>query len=197
MPGPPAPFTTGKVLIVEGKTDWHFFLALCRHLGIDGMVDIREFGGTSKLRPYLRTMAAASGFRSSVRSLGIVRDAESDPKAAAAAVAEAVKAAGFSPELRTHSFVTPDANSPGNIETLCLRSVEDHPLRRCVDEYVGASTAVGIEWPVGYGRHKGLVQVYLAAGQEPQPHAGIASHRGSWPWASPAFNEVAEFVRSL
>lgn len=196
-PPPPKPFTLGKVLWVEGKTEVNFFTALCRHLGVADTIDIRDFGGTSKLRAGLRTLAAASGFRSSVRSLGVIRDAEADPQAAASAIAEAVKAAGFATELQVRTFVIPDAKTPGNIETLCLRSVADRPLFGCVHDFVRATTAVGIEWPRDHMRDKGLVQAYLAAGPEPQHHAGTASYKGAWPWASPTFNELIEFIQAL
>lgn len=193
----PATFDKSRVLLVEGETPYHFFLALTRHLLIADSLDILNYKGITELRPYLMTAASTESFRGKVRSLGIVRDAEGNAAGARDAVDAAVKAARLPDGMRVSVRILPGGADQGNIETLCLRSVEDHAAYPCLQAFVDCTAANGVVWPEGYSRDKALVQVFGATLPEPQPYAGLAAHKKAWPWGSPAFAELVKFLKDL
>ena len=78
---PPKQFDYPKLLLVEGKTPLDFFDALTQKLGLQDIIEIRNFGGVSELRPYLKTIPKVSSY-SVLKSIGICRDAETDATAA-------------------------------------------------------------------------------------------------------------------
>lgn len=194
----PSDVTQSKVLLVEGQSPKNFFIAAAKHLGINDTIDIHDFGGVTQLTDYLETLAAMSSFQEKVKSIGIARDAEDDPVAALEAVKAAVRQAGISPEVSVATFIFPDRVSKGNIETLCLRSVEGRSVTACVQAFVKCSEENGaIVWAEGYKRDKALVQIYAATLESPEAYAGLAAYEGAWPWDSPALVAVLEFLQSI
>jgi hypothetical protein len=62
---------------------------------------------------------------------------------------------------RVGYFVMPDESSPGMIETLCLRSVEDDPALACVDAYFLCLESKRISHP--RNMNKARTQAFLAS----------------------------------
>lgn len=193
----PVPYVQSRILFVEGKTPLNFFEAITRHLAIRDSLEIHSFGGNTQLRAYLATAARTEGFRKNVRSVGVIRDAEDNPAGALDAVRDAITAAKFPATVTARWFILPDSNTPGNIESLCLRSVQLSPAFPCLAEFVNCTAARGVVWPNGHSKDKALVQVFGATLPEPQPHAGLAAQRRAWPWDDPAFAELTKFLTQL
>ena len=68
-------------LLVEGKDQCNFFGAFVDHLDITRF-QIQDFGGVDELNGFLGVMVKQSGFRDTVKMLGIVRDAETSAERA-------------------------------------------------------------------------------------------------------------------
>jgi hypothetical protein len=193
----PAPITQSKVLLVEGRTPLHFFDAILKHLGLRDHIEIHDFGSVNNLRNALRALAISSGFRTQVKSLGVVRDAESDAKTARQSVDDALAAAELAQGVETSVFILPDNNRPGMIETLCLDSVRDEPVFACVEDFFECAKNHGIDPSSSPQAPKSYAQAFLALQDKIEPYPGRAAYHGYWPWDSPVFDELKEFLRAL
>ena len=199
----PQPFTDAKLLLVEGRDDERFFSALLGHLGITG-VEIRRYDGKLNLRPLLRLVPAIPGFTGLV-SVGVVRDADENATDTFRSVSDALQTAGL-PTPPQQLF--PAGNKPqvavlllppwadnGELEDLCLRSVADDPAVQCVDEYFDCLEKRLLQAPNPLS--KARVHAFLASRERPDRRLGEAADAGTWPWGSPAFDEVKQFLRML
>ena len=140
----PAPIESKIQLLVEGNDQRNFFEAFSDHLSLDD-VQIQNFGGVDELRGFLLALVNAPGFRETVQSVGIVRDAETFAQAAFQSVQSSLSNAGLPVpnrlEQRTVSspavtvLILPGNNRPGMLETLLCQSFVDTPeeaLHQCL-----------------------------------------------------------------
>ncbi len=112
--------------------------------------------------------------------------------------------------MRVSIAILPDGISNGNLEELCIRSLDDTPVMKCVSSYIDCLTGEGPQ--IADNRlAKTQVYAYLAGGPLPryanfannlrrrQPGLRLAqaANAGIWDWNSPAFQQVAEFLRNL
>jgi hypothetical protein len=194
---PPRDVGLSKLLIVEGETPLHFFEALAVNLGLNEEIEIRDYGGITKLGRFLKTIASTSAFRTNVTSLGIARDAENDAAAAAQSVNSAIEGAGLSEEVRIRVAILPDNDTPGMIETLCLRSVASDPIMGCVDSYLDCVQDNGVKLPGGIALDKHRAWVFLSGKGLPEKPVGIAAYKNAWPFDNSAFDSLKKFLQSL
>lgn len=139
-----------KVVLVEGKDEVEFFSKLAAHLDLSQHIQFIEMKGRAQLRNRIRFVLIAPG-ADIIISVGVVRDADNDPKAAFQSVCDALANAGLarptapldpagsSPQVM--AIVLPDENTPGMLEDVCLRSVEDDAAMTCLEEYFGCVKA--------------------------------------------------------
>ena len=136
-----------------------------------------------------------------------MRDAErkSEPKDAFRSVCSALNGTGLTAPDQIGTFegsnprvgvlILPDAKKRGMLETLCLRSVADHPAMQCVNEYFDCVKEQLGSLPRNMDKAK--IQAFVAATLEPVSQLRWAFHRDYWPWDSPAFDNVKQFLREL
>jgi len=207
-----------KQLIVEGRDAEEFFSALLRKIGLAEEIQIQNFGGVNQLASFLQefqyflqAVRQAPGSEGllvqEIISLGIVRDTEreSGPEDAFSSVCRALNGIGLTApgqigifegsNPRVGVLILPDAKKRGMLETLCLRSVADHPAMQCVNEYFDCVKEQLGKLPKNMD--KARVQAFVAAKPKYVPHLGLAAHRGYWPWDSPVFDHVKQFLREL
>ncbi|MYC34586.1 MAG: hypothetical protein F4X64_15595 [Chloroflexi bacterium] len=210
-----------KLLLVEGADDRRLFGALANHLAIHG-ITIESYNGKSNLGNDLANRTRSPHF-SLYSSLGIVRDADDNAQSAFNSVISALLRAKLpkptspvSPAtehgLRVAVLIIPPDEDSGELENLCLRSIENAEERACVDACINCVETAGE--PISANRlAKAKVHTYLAAGPEPGFFAGTpnestdrrnpglrvgeAAEARVWDWTSPAFAAVADFLRSL
>ena len=205
MAPPPVPIALSKLLLVEGDTPMHLFEALLQHLGLGSTVEVRNFRGLGDFKSYLIRLATTTEFRRVV-SLGVIRDAE-DKLAVDArqSVSDAFIAAGLTgartPSVKTAAFILPDDVNPGIIETLCMEAVRQEAALAdafgCVEEFFHCLDVKKIALPGSPQRAKNHAQAYLATRPETQMFPGLAAYRNYWPWNSPAFGPLIQFLINL
>lgn len=193
----PEKISHGKLLLVEGETPAHFFEALAKHVGLEKEIEIRSFGGVNNFQSVLSAMVLSHGFSSVVKSLGIIRDAETNAVAAKQSIEDSIVKAKLPTQIKRSIYILPDNARPGMIETLCLESIAHQPHFPCVDEFIEKAQGLGAQFPPGLAIEKCRLQVYMAAHPDPQLHPGIAASRGFWPFADPKFFALADFLKSL
>jgi hypothetical protein len=194
---PPTPVALTKVILAEGDTPTHLLEALARHLGIDKTIEIRNYGGITQLKTFLKTLASTSEFKDKVRSLGIVRDAENNAVGARTAAESAVTAAGVPSQVVVSYFILPDNAAPGMIETLLQSSVANLPIFQAVTQFFVSAGAHGFTLPAGPIQAKNYTQVYLATQAEVQMMPGIAAYKGAWPFNHVAYSALKAFLQAL
>ncbi len=206
QPRTAAPITHDSVLVTEGRDAYEFFSALVQHLGLRQLIEVRNGGGLPGLHDYFADLVLISGF-SSVQSLGIVRDNESDPTGAFQAVCSGLQRASLpvplaplqptpTPPLpRVSLLLLPTTGQTGMLETLCWQALANHPLSPCVEEYLNC---VRKQTGKPLSREdKSRIHAYIAGREKPALRLGEASHAGYFPWGDSVFDEAKQFLNGL
>jgi hypothetical protein len=189
-------------LLVEGNDALAFFIALLGKMKID-RIQVQNFGGNDELPDFLAGLKGSSNFSQTVVSLGVVRDAENDPKSAFLRVCSALDSVQLpkpeQPEIQTDSeprisiLILPDANTSGMLETVCLRAVADDPVMVCIDEYFKCVNQKGLCPRL---LDKARLQAFLASRTE-QELLGHAVRNNYISWESKGFDHIRQFLYSL
>lgn len=195
--------TQPSLLVVEGKEEELFFGAFIEHLGLQN-IQIMGIGGKTNLRRNLRALALSPQFAETV-SLGVVRDADDNPKAAFQSVRDALQAAnlpapgralvpaGDRPQVSV--MILPEESAPGMLEDLCLGAVARDPAMLCVERYFACLQQEGLSLPDNMSKAK--VQAFLASRRKSRLRLGVAAQVGYWPWDEKAFEQVRSFLVCL
>jgi len=200
----PREIIEAKQLVVEGKDTGAFFEAFMDVMGVTG-IQIQNFGGVRELSVFLKALCIMPGFKAQVTSLGIVRDAETNPVAAFRSVCGALNGVGLPTPAqplvpvgqspRVCVLILPDAATPGMLETVLLRAVADDPAMECVDRYfrcVGQQTG-----SLPANMPKAQIQAFLASRPRPGLLTGYAARAGYLGLDSPAYDDVRQFLQAL
>ena len=213
MPGK-APFVFDDVegdvlLLVEGIEDARFFRAFLRWLGKTD-VQIAHVGGKDEFRPFLINTLRNAQSLNQLRRLGIVRDADKSATSALQSLQNALVAARFpalsqaltvaqSNGLAVSLAILPDGESVGDLEELCLHSIDNTPEFACVGKYIECRVREGAQM-ADHRLAKTKVHTYLAVGidgKDPGLRLGEAAEAGVWDWNSPAFAQITDFLSKL
>jgi len=193
-----------KLLIVEGRDEEEFFGAILKELDISE-IQVAGVGGKSKIKPNLKALRADSRF-SMVSSLGVIRDADEDAKAAFQSIRDALKDAGLpypkKPLVsvqgppRVTVMILPPNQKKGALEDLCLKAVKDDLAMFCVDQYFDCLDARGSGRPTK-DFAKAKTRVFLSSRKDPTLTLGLAAGKGYWPFDTKMFNSIKKFLKSL
>lgn len=206
-----------KLLLVEGNDDLRFFQAMSRHLGITD-VTVSSYNGKPNLGNDLSDRVRSPGFQA-VSSLGIVRDADDSSRSAFDSVVGSLRRARLpTPDapitpierdgLRVSVLVLPPDYEQGELENVCLESIEGSQEMQCVESYLMCQNS--LEPGIASNQvAKARLHSYLAAGpiypteggqlgrRRPALRLGEAADAGVWDWTSPVFAKIVSFLRGL
>ena len=198
----PRKIERGTQLLVEGNDELNFFEAFTAHLSIED-VQIQAFDGSGNLRGFLAGLVRLPDFRT-VRSIGVVRDADESADGAFRSVRDALRNAGLpAPDRPTERvgenpsvsvFVLPGGGNQGMLEALLCRTFEGTATDRCIDTFFQCAEAAGdaVRRP-----DKARAHAWLATRPEPHVSVGVAAKKGYWKLEHDAFGEVGRFLLSL
>jgi uncharacterized protein DUF3226 len=193
-----------KFVFCEGGDDLAVARGVADSIRLEG-VRIERYLGKNNLNNFLKAFMTRPEFsQGKVTAIGILRDADEDGNAAFRSVCDALRVNGFnSPErnggfaingIRTGVLIVGPKGGQGMIEDLCLNSVSDRPEFPCVDDYFRCITQKS-------GRKnftsKAKVRVWMASHSDHEFYVGKAAEEGYWPWESPVFDAMKEFLRQL
>jgi hypothetical protein len=192
-----------KLLVVEGKDEESFLGALIAHLRLTD-IQVVGIGGKERIRSQLSAIVKEPQF-SEVTALGVVRDADTDPKSAFQSVRDALAAAGLpSPKNPLHPvkghptvnvMILPFSDRKGALEDLCLEAVAHEPANTCVHEYFDCLQDKDVASPKELS--KARVRVFLSSKEDPTLPLGLAAMKGYWPFENSAFDPLRQFLLSL
>lgn len=202
--GLPTGLSKPKQLLVEGNDQRNFFEAFARHLGLADAVQICNFGGVDQLRTFLAAFVKMPDF-GSVRSVGIVRDAEDSEDAAFRSVQSSLGNANLPvPDAiadpvdenpRVAVLILPGGGNPGMLETVLCRSLEGEDTSRCIDDFfrcVEDLPGMAIDKP-----DKSRAFAYLATRPNAHHSVGVAAKAGVWDLDHAAFSDIENFLNGL
>ncbi len=193
-----------KMLLVEGDSDRRFFEALLGKLSTTEIVQVEPYGGKSGLRQFLRLLQVSPDY-SKLDSIGVTRDADCSSASAFQSVHDLLTSAGLDapaePITPTQSkprvsvFILPDCESPGMLETLCLRAVQGDPAMECVKQYLRCLKETAGMPPKN--RDKARAHAFLASRERPELRVGEAAEAGYWQLDAPVFAPLHSFLLAL
>ena len=199
-------------LLVEGNDERNFFEAFIEHLRLRG-VRVQVLDGKDRLLESLVTLAEATAFRT-VKSVGVVRDADASADRAFQSVQTALRNAnrilqtssgaelpvpdrpeepvGARPSVSV--LILPGDGGDGMLETLLCRTFADTGVALCIDRFFQCAEESGS--PV-HRPDKARARAYLATTEDPHLSVGVAAKRGRWDFEHKAFDGVRRFLKSL
>ena len=203
MPQPTA-IKSAIQLLVEGNDQRNFFESFTSHLSIAN-VQIQDFGGVTQLRDFLEGFVGATGFRETVQSLGIVRDAETSAGGAFQSVQSALSNVALpapkNPAERTDTspavtvLILPGDNRQGMLETLLCESFADTSVEHCIDDFfkcVESLPDMSIE-----RSDKARAHAYLTTKPNPHFSVGVAAKNDYWNLDHSVFSTVRDFLQMI
>ena len=192
-----------NLVLVEGHDEELFFDALLRHMGINS-IQVLPIAGKDNLGPNLKMLVVSPRY-SEVVSLGIVRDADKNPKGAFQSVCGALKIVNLpAPEVplvptgrgpQVTVMILPAGDTPGMLEDVCLRTVGEDPAMFCVEEFFKCLQERNVSMP--RNNSKARVQVYLGSRLEAGKRLGEAAQAGYWPWDHIAVEQIKNFLMTF
>ena len=99
--------------------------------------------------------------------------------------------------VRVRTSILPDELSSGNVETLCIRSVENEEVYACVKQFFECVKGKNVKLPDGPAHYKHYAQVYMATKDDPQMFPGKAAYKHVWPLMSETFEALRNFLKGL
>ncbi len=198
-----------KLVIVEGQDEVHFLNALLEKMKVEG-VEVRETGGVDNLRNIIPALKNMPGF-SDVEVFGIIRDADENAESAFQSVKNILVRENLlnSDELLSMTsrfsdgrpklgiFIMPNNSSKGMLESLCLESVKDNPLMKCVDSFIKCSSEVLDKSGMPRNLAKSRAQAFLSVMPKNICSTGLAAEKGYWNFSSDKFNKLKSFLNNL
>ena len=195
------------LLLVEGRDEVGLFNGLIKNClqGNKSQIQVLDAGGKEKFKDNIETIRTLALKRPTLRSVGIIRDADDNPQGSFDSVCNSLRNVGYEPPA-AHAefsnatpsigvFIVPDGSQPGAIETLCRRSVEGEDAAKCADEYMEClKTHDALQ---SKNADKTFTHAYLAAMEDPVARVGEGAQQGVWNFQSPAFGALSQFVRDL
>ncbi len=191
-----------RVVVVEGQDEENFFNALFAHLHITG-IQLAQVGGVKKFLSKMPSLRKTPGFDGTVKKFAIVRDRNGDN--AFESIVNIVKKIDLVPPSQEGSFssgnpsvgvfIMPGQNVEGTmLEDLCLKTVENHPAMKCVDEF---QYCVSRLTPPPKNISKCKAQAYLAAQEEIANTVGLGAQKKYWDFDASCLEELKNFLENL
>ncbi len=197
-----------KVLAVEGKDEVNFFKALFEKEQLEG-IQIVDIGGSEQFRIKLPLFMQAENFEM-VRRIGFVRDAEANTASSAfQSICGILKKCGLpvpvnigdiiqADAMQVGIHIMPDNASSGMLEDLCLKSVQDSPVYKCVDSFVEcfAPTLTAPE-KAQFNPSKARAQAFLCTRTPICNSIGLAALKGHVDFSDACFDGIKDFLQRL
>ena len=197
-----------RLLLVEGKDEYNLITALTEHCLAESAASVQvvEAGGRTQFQARIRAVLQdAAKRRVALRAVGVIRDADTDARAAWDSVHGALTSAGLQAPTAHGDFsdghpgagifIIPDGEAQGALETLCVRSVAETSGGECVERYLACLQEEGAL--VSRKRDKSFAHAWLASRGNPVARVGEAALQGEWDFDHPAFAPLVRFVERL
>ena len=192
------------LFLVEGGDDQALLAMVADELGVDGC-QIHDMGG--KDTGWGDTLAAVREdpmFQLNNKSIGLIRDADTDPDRVSDSCRDAFRKAGFPVPSRSGEIASDGARrfgylvmpnaGPGTLEDVVLGAA-DLARVKSAEQYLDALAAAGHEPPKG--RQKAVVQAYLAGLPDSPRNVAVGLRQDAFHMGAESLQFIFEFVTKL
>ena len=194
------------LLLVEGKDEINLFKALLKHCyGDNAKVQVIDTEGKSNFRRKISAINTAIRKKPTIKSIGVVRDADNSAGSALRSVCDALRYAKFDAPVKHGEFtegtpaigvfIVPDGSMVGAIETLCRHSIKNADAIQCVEDYLQCMKQANALH--SNNKDKSFAHAYLASWKDPMARVGEGALQGAWDFNAPAFEPLIQFLRKL
>ena len=200
------PITQKKLLLAEGRDAELFLVWASRYFRNEIDFQVMDFGGIKELTNFLKLLSNDESY-DDVETIVIVRDAETDAKAATNSIQHSMTQANMSvPEnpfeyaedatIKTAFMIFPGPKQKnGTLENLCLLTVQDDPVMQCVDDYLECVKAKGEQLP---RIHKNKLHCFLAGKKDYAGlPIGLASRKHAWDFDHPTLEPFKRIIQEM
>ena len=198
-----------KLLLVEGKDDEVFFKAFLEKKNINE-IQVISSDGNRQLQQLFPIIKKTPGF-DKVTSLAVIHDADTDPCKAFQSICSVLKNNGMNiPDKlgkfilgtpKVGVFIIPDGKSEGNLESLCLSTVESKNIIKCIDLFMDcikkSSKNSSSRYKPPKNIDKARCRAFLSAMEEDTSSLGIATQKSYWDLNSEKLNPLLHFLKEL
>jgi hypothetical protein len=192
-----------RLLIVEGTDDQYLLTALADRL--DLALHIHQMEGKDNWPRKMQLLVRSPGFEN-VRRLALMRDADTDARAAFNSASHALAADQLTPPGQELQFSAGDpaamiyimsaaSESFGELEDICLDAVSGEVAYECVEDYINCSSNAGRQIP--RKASKARLHAYLALAEPPGASFSVAARSNVIPLLSPAFEKARTMLMHL
>ncbi len=193
-----------KLLLVEGIDDQAVFDSLSKKMGVSD-IQILRYDGKPKFRNFVEDLTSLDGF-DEVEMIGITTDVDQNPVSARDRIRGALENASlpvpnqpliFAEEpdaAKVAYLLIPHESEHGELEDVCLDSVDDEVTLNCVDDFMSCFESNGsrITRP-----SKSKLQAYLSTQEDPDKRIGEAVMAGYLPYDADAFEPLRSLLEML
>jgi hypothetical protein len=201
IPIPLKEFSKPVVFLVEGRDEESVIASIATRAGRQD-IEAREVGGKNQLGNKFPPAVMQASFKTVVKRLGVIQDANGDAAAALQRVTKLLKdqnlpcpaaSGGFAnnAEIRVGALILPGDGTPGYLEDMFLASFAGSPELQCVDAFATccASQRALIT--------KERAQALLVAIGAPETRLGRAFDSGQLNADGAAYTRLRDFVLAL
>ena len=176
-----------KILAVEGKDEIYFFSALFKKLDISD-VQILDFQGKTNFPAKIKSIINIPGFMQ-VKKFALIRDADNKPpESAFSSITKSLENIGLpipdkintfiNDSISIGIFIMPGNSKMGMLEDLCLKSISENPINKCIENYIDCLP----KKPDNISKSK--VLCFLAANSPIVNSLGLGAQKGHWNFKS-------------
>ncbi|MDE0518946.1 MAG: hypothetical protein OXH36_05260 [Bdellovibrionales bacterium] len=198
-----------KVLFVEGKDEETFFTVLLKKYGLQE-IQIIQSGGKEQFSFIFPEIIKIPGF-SKIRSLAVIQDADKSTQAVFQSVCYTLEKEnlGIPGEISHFTsttpqvgiFTLPDGKNSGNLESLCLSTVQSENITDCIEPFINCvkqkTSVKNTKYKFPRNLNKAKCKAFLSAMEEDTSALGIAAEKGYWNLDSDKLNPVLDFLKKL
>jgi len=195
-----------NILAVEGKDELNFFEAMLKFVGI-GSVQIIDVGGKDNFKNRLSGLIQSEGALEKIKNMGFVRDAE---KLEADSSFQSICGILKKYELpcpneickpfendgkKIGIFIMPDNRNCGMLEDLCIESIKDTPILKCIESFI--SCCENQDKDIMTNTAKATMLAYLSTRPGIPNSLGLAARQNVWDFSKPCFDDIKQFLKDL
>ena len=195
-----------KLLLVEGKDEENFFKFLLENKGIED-IQIKGIGGKDQFRNLFKEIKRTPDF-DDLKSLAVIHDADNNVQGSFQRICKVLEDNGLqspkelssftSNSLKIGVFIVPDNKSKGNLESLCLSTVESKDIIPCVDSFMNCIKEPSHkDYRFPKNIHKARCRAFLSAMEQDTASLGIAACKGYWNFNSEKLQPLVNFLKQL
>ena len=176
-----------KLLLVEGKDEVSFFKVLLEKKQINE-IQVMDTGGKEQFQTLFPNIKKTPGF-DELETLAIIHDADKDNQATFQSICSVLKnnkidipqkiSSFVSGSLKVGVFTITNNQNTGNLEALCLSTVESDSVMKCVDSFTDCiKKKDNSDYKSPINIHKARCRAFLSAMEKDTPSLGVATEKG-------------------